>query len=413
MIKEEYDIAVIGGGPAGMMAAGTAAQKGARVILLEKNSRPGRKLLITGKGRCNITNAEHDTGQFIEAFGKNGKFLYSGLHAFSVEDTIRFFNDRGLATRVERGRRVFPETDRSEDVLSILFQYLKEGKVSVRTNTVVSGFKNKNNTIEAIQFDRGEVRAGQYILCTGGLSYPSTGSSGDGLKWAKELGHTLIKCKPGLVPVKIKEEWVKELQGLSLKNVRISLFQKSKMDDRFGEALFTHEGLSGPIILDLSKRISELIDQDGLTLHVDYKPALEYNKLDERIQRDFKQDNKKMFKNCLSGLLPKKMIPIIIRLSGIDPVKPVHNITRDERKKLTALLKEMIFHVRGLGGYDKAVITIGGIALPQIDPRTMRSRIIENLFFAGEIIDLDGPTGGYNLQVCWSTGYLAGASAVS
>jgi predicted Rossmann fold flavoprotein len=409
-----YDTAVIGGGPAGMMAAGAAAQNGSRVVLIEKNDRTGKKLLITGKGRCNITTAETDPKNIARAFGKNGKFLYSALHAFSVNDTIAFFNERGLPTKVERGQRVFPVSDHAQDVLHVLTAFLKEHKVKLMNNCTVTRLVKKENFIEKIKTTNGDVQAKQYIICVGGLTYPSTGSSGDGYKWAKELGHSVTPPHPSLVPVRTKELWVKELQGLSLKNVRISVYQDNKkQDSRFGEALFTHDGLSGPIILDMSQKIGGLLKHGKVELRLDLKPALEYPKLDVRIQRDFQKNSNKMFKNSLNDLLPRKMIAVIIKLSGIDPDQIVNKITKEERNKLLHLLKELTFNVYSLYGFNKAIATAGGIKLKELDPKTMRSEIIDNLYFAGEIIDLNGPTGGYNLQMCWSTGYLAGKSAFS
>jgi predicted Rossmann fold flavoprotein len=416
MQSNQYDIAVIGGGPAGMMAAGAAAENGSKVILIEKNDKPGRKLLLTGKGRCNITCDEKDRTFFIEAFGKKGEFLYPALHAFGIEDTIRFFNKRGLQTKVERGRRVFPSSNRASDVLRVLLDFLKENKVKVLSNCMVKKMVKKGTSIEKIMTSKGEISVKKYILCAGGLAYPSTGSSGEGLKWAKEVGHNIIAPSPALTPVKVKEPWIKELQGLNLKNVRLTVYQKrtsgqnKKQDERFGEALFTHEGLSGPIVLDMSKKIGELLKSGPIELKIDFKPALEYPKLDARLQRDFKEKINKMFKNSLEDLLPKKLIPVIVRLSKIDPAKKVNNITREERNNLLHLLKELKVTAASLAGFEKAVATAGGIDLKEIDSRTMKSRLIDNLYFAGEIIDLDGPTGGYNLQMCWSTGFLAGKS---
>lgn len=399
MRSNHYDIAVIGAGPAGMMAAGIAAQNGARVVLIEKNDKPGKKLLITGKGRCNITQAENDISSFCEAFGKKGKFLYTALQTFGVEDTINYFNKRGIETKVERGNRVFPISDKASDVLEVLLNFLKQNKVKIVNNCSAS---------------RGDISAEKYILCTGGRAYPSTGSSGAGYKWAKELGHTIIKPTRALVPVKIKESWIKRLQGLSLRNARISVYQQSKkQDERFGEALFTHEGMSGPIILDMSKKIGELLKNGPVELRIDLKPALNFPKLDARIQRDFKEKSNKIFKNSLDDLLPKLLIPVIIDLSGIHPEKKVNNITKEERNKLLHLLKELTLQVTSILGFDKAVVTSGGVDLKEVDPRTMRSKLIDNLYFAGEILDLDAPTGGYNLQMCWSTGYLAGFTAAT
>jgi predicted Rossmann fold flavoprotein len=411
-VERIYDIAVIGAGPAGMIAAGTAAENGAKVVLIEKNDKPGRKLLITGKGRCNITNAEYDIACFAQAFGKKGKFLYSALQTFGVEDTIRFFYQRGLKTKVERGRRVFPVSDKASDVLQVLLNFLKDNKVALLNNCSVTKLVKKGSSIEKIKTSKGEIIADKFILCTGGLSYPATGSSGQGYRWAEELGHSIIKPLPALVPIKTKESWIKKLEGLSLRNVSISIFQQHrKQDERFGEALFTSEGMSGPIILDLSKKACELFHKGPVELQIDLKPALDFPQLDARLLRDFQKMHNKMFKNCLDELLPKKLIPVIINLSGIDPEKKANSITKEERKKILHLLKELKVNVASVHGFEKAVVTAGGVDLKEIDPRAMRSRMIENLYFCGEIIDLDAPTGGYNLQMCWSTGFLAGKSS--
>ncbi|MFH1576526.1 MAG: NAD(P)/FAD-dependent oxidoreductase [Candidatus Margulisiibacteriota bacterium] len=412
MTNPRYDIAVIGGGPAGMLAAGMAAQNGAKVILLEKNEQLGKKLLLSGKGRCNITTAEEDPTTVIEAFGKNGKFLYSALHEFSVQDTINFFNQLGVATKIERGQRVFPVSDQALDVLRALTNWLKEQKVRVVTGCTVIKLVKVGSQIEKVKSSRGDFFAGKFIITTGGQAASFTGSSGDGYAWAKKLGHQIVPPVPSLVPVRTKDAWVKDLQGLSLKNVRISIYQSlKKHDERFGDALFTHFGLSGPIILDMSKKIGTLLANGSVELRIDLKPALDFPQLDARIQRDLKKMSNKAFKNSLAELLPQKLIPVIVRMSGIDPEKKANNITKEERNKLLHLLKELRTHVSSLLGHEKAIVTAGGIELKELDPRTMRSKLINNLYFAGEIIDLDGPTGGYNLQMCWSTGYLAGTSA--
>lgn len=405
-----YDLIVIGGGPAGMMAAGVAAENGAKVLLLEKNDRLGIKLLITGKGRCNITNAELNTKNLVDIFGKNGRFLFSALNKFSNQDIINFFNSRGLDTKIERGKRVFPQGDSSLDVLAVLKNYLAEGHVKIQTKTQIKSIIKKDNLISKIILaDKSELQAKKYIIATGGKSYPMTGSSGDGYIWLKNLGHSIINPIPALSPILTKEKLVKELEGLSLKNVNINVYQNNKkIDWRFGEALFTSDGLSGPIILDMSKNIGLALKQGEVKLEIDYKPSLDFKTLDKRLQNDFIRSNNKLFKNSLDDLLPKKLIPLIIKLSDINPEKKANAITKDERKKLIHLLKNFELNVKALYGFNKAIVTAGGVSLKELDPQTMQSKIIKNLYLAGEILDLDGPTGGYNLQVCWSTGYLAG-----
>jgi len=409
---ERYDLAVIGAGPAGMMAALRASECGARVVILEKNASPGIKLLMTGKERCNITNAETDARKFAEAFGRNGKFLLSALNRFGVEETIDFFHKNNVRTKIERGNRVFPESDKARDVQEVFLRLIKKNGIPLRTGSSVKKIIHTNDEIEKVVLDKGEVRAANYLICTGGLSYPRTGSTGEGYKWAKDMGHTVIEPQPALTPVLVKEKWVKDLEGLSLKNVNISVHQDNrKRDDRFGEALFTFNGLSGPIVLDMSKSIGKLLSKGLTELVIDFKPALEPGVLDMRIMRDLEENKKKAIKNILAGLLPQKLIPVVLELLKIDPEKKGHSITKEERRSLRMILKEFPLTVTGLLGFGKAIITTGGINLKEVDPRTMRSKLIRNLYFAGEVLDLDGPTGGYNLQVCWSTGYLAGENA--
>ncbi len=410
---EKYDLAIIGAGPAGMMAALRASECGARVLLLEKNHMPGIKLLMTGKERCNLTNAEADARYFADKFGKKGKFLLSALYNFGVNETTDFFNKNGLKTKIERGGRVFPQSDRSRDVQELFLRLLERNHVTVLTNCKIEKISRTQNRIESIILDNTEeIRAKNYLISTGGCSYPQTGSTGDGYTWAKQMGHTIVKPGPALTPVLVKEYWVKELEGLSLKNVRISIYQNNKkMDDRFGEAIFTGNGLSGPIILDMSKSIGEIITNGKTDLMIDFKPALETHILDKRILRDLENGKNKSIRNILADLLPKTLIPVILKSAGILPDKKGHSITKEERKKLLSLLKNFPFTIKSLLGFKKAIITAGGINLKEINPKNMQSKKIDNLYFAGEIIDLDGPTGGYNLQVCWSTGYLAGENA--
>ncbi|MBT4849606.1 NAD(P)/FAD-dependent oxidoreductase [Candidatus Parcubacteria bacterium] len=407
-----YDLIVIGGGPAGIMAAGQAASKGAKVLLLEKNNRLGIKLVITGKGRCNITNAEFDTKNLVEKFGKKGRFLFYALSTYTNKDIIDFFESRKLPTKVERGNRVFPVSDSSLDVLDILTDYLAKNKVEVRKNIQVKSIVTKDKEIEKIVLqDKTELKAKKYLIATGGKSYPMTGSSGDGYKWLQKMGHTIVDTIPSLTPLFIKESFIKELEGLSLKNVSINIYQNNKkIDSRFGEALFTANGLSGPIILDMSKNIGIALKNGPVKLSIDYKPSLDFKTLDKRVQGDFEKTANKQFKNSLGDLLPRKLIPLIIELSDIDPDKKTGDINKEERKKLLHLLKNFELNIKSLHGFNKAIVTAGGVHLKEVDPKTMQSKIIKNLYLAGEVLDLDGPTGGYNLQSCWSTGYVAGSN---
>jgi hypothetical protein len=419
--REKFDVAVIGGGPAGMMAAGRAAEKGAQVVPVEKNESLGKKLLITGKGRCNLTQAQFDLKEMISQYGKNGKFLFSSLAEFGSREVMKFFEDRKVPVKTERGGRVFPVSNKSYDVLRIMEEYLKKNKVKIMFGSEIVGFEGDGKKIKGVKLrhEKGKpgnriVSAEKFILCTGGKSYPLTGSTGDGYQWAKDLGHTITAPAPALVPIKTRKTWVGEVQGLSLKNVEIKLMQNNKVQDsRFGEMLFTHFGLSGPIVLDISKKAGQLLEKGEVAISIDLKPALTLDQLDARIQRDFAMSGKKDFVNYLPELLPQKMIAVMINLSGIDPRKKINLVTGAERKKLTGLLKDLRLTADGTAGFAQAVVTSGGVNLKEVDSKTMRSRIVDNLFFAGEILDVDGPTGGYNLQICWSTGYAAGTSAAN
>lgn len=422
MIKNNFDIAVIGAGPAGLIAAGRAAELGKRVLLVEKNEKPGRKLLLAGNGRCNITNAEFDLRKLVENYGENGKFLFRAFSVFGPKNVINFFKNLGLETKTEKEKKVFPLSDKSEDALKALMKYLTKNKVDIIYNSRVIGVEHRDNKIKKMILKNGEITAKNYIFCVGGKSYPSTGSTGDGFKWANDLGHQIRELSPALVPIKIEENWIRELRGLSLKNIKISVFQNPapeqtqrkigiKKYSKFGECLFTHFGLSGPIILDISKKVGELLKNGKVKISLDLKPTLDFEKLDEKIQKNFKKYQNKAFKNSLADLLPRKLIPVIIKLSNVNPEKKVNKITREERRDLAKLLKGLEMTAIKLLGFDSAIATKGGISLKEIDDKTMRSKIINNLFFAGEIIDIDGPTGGFNLQACWSTGYLAGENA--
>ncbi len=408
---EKFDIAVIGGGPTGMMSAIQASAKGARVILIEKNKYLGVKLLMTGKGRCNITN-NSSIEDIIETIGKSGRFLFSALYQFGPTDIINFFEKENVPLKTERGKRVFPQSNQARDILKILLQTLKNNKVTVRTNSQVVKITQENNLISKLVLaNKKIISADKFIVCTGGKSYPLTGSTGEGYKWLKKLGHTIVPLFPALTPIIIQEKIPKQLEGLSLKNVTISFWKDNKkIISQFGEAIFTSEGMSGPIIIEASKLLGSFLSAN-LQLSIDFKPGLNYEQLDKRLQKDFQKFNNKLFKNSLEELLPKKLIPIIIKLSKINPQKKVNLITKEERKKLNHLLKKFTLTIKNIAGFEKAIITSGGVSLKEVNPQTMQSKIFPNLFLAGEILDLDGPTGGYNLQICWSTGYVAGQNA--
>lgn len=409
-------VVIIGGGPAGMLSAIKSAQEGNDVTILEKMNTCGRKLLITGKGRCNITNAI-DIDEFIKNIPGNGKFLYSAFQNFNNQDIIKILEQEGVHTKVERGNRVFPTSDKSMDVLNALLKILKKLNVKIKTNTKVKEILVQENTVCGVLTENNEkIEAKKVILATGGKSYPATGSTGDGYEIVKKLGHTITEIKGSLVPLKIYEvDICKELQGLSLKNVKIHIkSENKKIYEDFGEMLFTHFGVSGPIILSASavmlryKNINELLSKQKVKLQIDFKPALTNEKLDARIQRDFEKMKNKQFKNSLNELLPQKLIPIIIEKSGINPDKQVNEITRTERLNLVALLKNFELTIKDFKEIEEAIVTAGGVSIKEINPKTMESKLINGLYFAGEIIDVDAYTGGFNLQIAYSTGYTAG-----
>lgn len=400
-------VIVIGGGPAGMMAAITAAKKHS-VTLLEGNERLGKKLFITGKGRCNVTNAK-DISEFFDFIPGNPHFLYSALYTYNNNDVMDFFDNAGLKLKVERGGRVFPDSDKSSDVISALTRELKKAGVEVKLHSKVTKWYVENGKINFVQLEDGKKFYGDhFILCTGGKSYPATGSTGIGHDLSEIAGHKITTIKPSLVPIEINEDWVKELMGLSLRNVelRIKDLNTSKvLHKKQGEMLFTHFGISGPLVLSGSRFIK---DNGKYEISIDLKPALEVSELDKRVQRDFQKNLNKDFKSSLDELLPKKIIPTIIALSNIDENKKVNSITKEERKQLVNVMKNLSFTVKGLRPIKEAIVTAGGVSTKEIDPSTMKSKIIENLSFAGELVDVDAFTGGYNVQIALSTGYLAG-----
>jgi predicted Rossmann fold flavoprotein len=409
---KHYDVIVIGGGPAGLFAAGFAARRGARVLLLEKNPRCGAKLLITGKRRCNVTHSEDDPRKFAEHFGRNGRALLTALYAFGINEVVAFFEERGVPLTIERGGRIFPQSGEAHDVLRALESFARDAGVELRTSCTVKQLQIEDRRVKALETTAGLFAAGNVVLATGGLSYPETGCTGDGYAWAGACGHRLVPPEPALVPVHLREGWTAEVRHFNLRNVRVTLtVEGKKVDERFGEAFFTSSGIGGPIILDMSSRIREALKQGEVKLLLDLKPAVATELFDKRLQRELAEHSNQDFGNSLGSLLPRDMIPIFLRLVGIDPKKKCHSVTRVERQRLLKLFKELELEVTGCEGFRRAIITSGGISLQDIDMRSMRSKQVANLFFAGEIIDLDGPTGGFNLQECWSTGYLSGINA--
>ena len=401
-------IGIIGGGPAGMMAAAMASSEETEVYLIEKNKKIGTKLYITGKGRCNITNSL-PIEDFFNFIVTNKNFLYSSFYSFTNENLIQLLADYGVETKVERGNRVFPESNKSSDIIKALKKFMEEKNVNVVLNSNVKKISKENKKFKVIT-EREKLEFDKVIIATGGVSYSMTGSTGDGLNFAREFGHNVVALKPALVPVELNEPFIKDLQGLSLKNVTLKSFNGKKLvHESFGEMIFTHFGISGPIVLTSSSYINKFKSKD-LNFEIDFKPALSDKQLDDRILKDFEIYNNKQFKNSLNDLLPQKIIPIIIDICNIEPDKIVNQITKIEREELIRAIKHMPLKFKAFRSMDEAIITSGGIKTIEINPSTMESLIIEDLFFAGEIIDVDALTGGFNLQIAFSTGFIAGSS---
>ncbi len=405
-------VLVIGGGAAGMMAAVAAAGNGAQVLLLEKNEKLGKKLFITGKGRCNITNAA-DLEDLFSAVVSNPKFLYSSFYSFTNDQVISFFEELGVQTKVERGGRVFPVSDHSSDVIRALEREMDRLGVEIRLRTEVKELIIENSTVKGVLLSSGKkMYVDAVIAATGGISYPSTGSTGDGYRFAGQCGHKVTELLPSLVPMEVKEWYARELMGLSLRNIEIRVTDgKKKLYQEFGEMLFTHYGVTGPVILSASSIVGKKLKEKELTLHIDLKPALTEEQLDKRVLREFEENHNRQFKNAVDSLFPSKLRPIMVELSGIPEEKKVHEITKEERLHFVRLIKDFTMTLSGLRGYKEAIITKGGVSVKEIDPGTMESKLVKGLYFAGEVLDLDAVTGGYNLQIAWSTGYLAGMNA--
>lgn len=407
-------VIVVGGGAAGMMAAYAAAECGHSVALFEQNEKLGKKLYITGKGRCNVTNAcERD--KFFENVVSNPKFLYSAFYDFDNKRLMELLEETGCPLKIERGERVFPVSDRASDITAAFERLLRQKKVAVYLKTAVREVEVKDGVATGVLLHNGErLVCDAVILATGGLSYPTTGATGDGHRMAGMLGHTVKECVPALVPMEILEPWCSALQGLALKNVALTMrCGTKKIWQGFGEMLFTHFGISGPLVLSASSYYARCKDRGQVTVTVDLKPALSAEQLDRRILRDFEQNLNKQFKNVIGGLYPAKLTPVMIELSGIDGEKKIHEITRQERGRLIEITKGLTMQVTGLRDYNEAVITQGGVTVKEVNPSTMESKLVKGLYFAGELLDLDAVTGGYNLQIAWSTGHLAGSSAAA
>ncbi|MDD3404355.1 MAG: NAD(P)/FAD-dependent oxidoreductase [Hespellia sp.] len=405
-------VLIVGGGAAGMMAAIVSARNGHEVHLYEKNEKLGKKLFITGKGRCNITNA-CDMDTLFDSVISNSKFLYSSFYSFTNEQAIDFFEELGVHTKIERGNRVFPVSDHSSDVIGAMTREMRKLDVNIYLNSEICGVVSKDGAFSYIEEKKGKkIYGAACIVATGGISYQSTGSTGDGFRFARDAGHEVTKLYPSLVPMTVKEAYAKELMGLSLRNVQVTIYNgKKKLYEEFGEMLFTHFGVSGPLIISASSLIGPQIQKNEMKMYIDLKPALSFEQLDARVLRDFEDAKNKQFKNSIDKLFPAKLKPVMLELGGIDPEKKVNEISKEERHTFVHLIKAFPMTITGLRDYNEAIITKGGIKVKEIDPGTMESKLVSGLYFIGEVLDLDALTGGFNLQIAWSTA-AAAANAI-
>jgi predicted Rossmann fold flavoprotein len=410
-----WDLVVIGGGPAGMMAAGTASSqnKKLKVLLIEKNDSLGKKLLITGGGRCNITNAEFDTRILLSKYKKAQPFLFSPFNTFGVKESLDFFLSKGLDTKVENEKRAFPITERAQSVWDVLVENLKENKVEILSNSPVKKLEKEGGQVtEAVLENGDKIKAKKFIVATGGTSRPETGSTGDGFKWLKDLGHKVLDSDASLVPISIKDSWVKKLSGVTLTDIKLSLFQDGeKQKSEKGKILFTHFGISGPTVLNMSKDVGELLKYGEVFIELDLLPKENYGTLNEKLQELFKTENKKMIKNSLGSLIPTSLVPIVIEKAGVSGDTFNNSVTREGRISLVQNIKHLKMEVSGLLGKEKAIVSSGGVDLSEVDFKTMRSRLFDNLYIVGDVLNVDRPSGGYSLQLCWTTGYVAGKDA--
>ncbi len=412
----DWDVVVVGGGPAGMMAGLTAAQNGARVILIEKNQTLGKKLLITGGGRCNVTNAEFDDRKFLAKFKDNDKFLFSAFDKWNVKKTLEFFNNRNMPTKIENEQRVFPVSDSAQSVWDVLVNEMKKHKVTILSDSPVTGIilsDEEKLVVGVTLYNKKEIRGRSVIIATGGTSRPETGSTGDGYKWLSKIGHTVSEPVASLVPIAVKDKWIKNLAGVSLNDIKISLFQNNILQEKvLGKVLFTHVGVTGPTILNMSKSIGELLKYGPVVVSLDLLPTLNYGDLNLKLQEIFHTNATKKFKNSLGSLVPGAMASVIVQLSGINPDIICNAVSREQRLALVKLLKGVPLHVDKLLGLDKAVVSSGGVDLREVDFKTCASRLYPNLYLIGDVLNIDRPSGGYSLQLCWTTGFVAGNSAV-
>lgn len=412
-----WDVVVIGGGPAGMIAAGRAAELGRSVLLLEKNPSLGKKLLITGGGRCNVTNNKSDVRTMLAKYKGSDKFLFSAFSQFAVSETLDFFNRRGMATKEENEGRIFPVSDKAQSVWNVLERYMRENEVKIRTRAEVADVtldKNTGNMRIRLkgQLSGEEISAKACIVATGGTSHPETGSTGEGFIWLKKLGHKIIKSEASLVPVELKDEWAKKLGGVTLDNIRLTVFRnKEKQDAKIGKLLFTHFGISGPTVLNMSKNIGELAQYGEVTIILDLFPKLDGGALRKKLQELLVSESNKMLKNTLSKLIPSALVGALLKISEISGETANHSVRSEDRKKLTTLMKTVPLNVKGLLGAEKAIVSSGGVALEEVNFKTMQSRLVPNLYIVGDALNIDRPSGGYSLQICWTTGYVAGSNS--
>lgn len=412
MNEKVWDVIVIGGGPAGMMSAGRAAERGKKVLLIEKNDTLGKKLLITGGGRCNVTNAELNNRKLLEKFRDNGKFLFSPFSEWSVQNTLDFFNTRNMPTKEEAEKRVFPVSNKSQSVWDVLVKYIKDNNVTILSNSSVNDFVLEDKKIIGVKLNKEIILGKSFVLATGGSSRPETGSTGDGFKWLSRIGHTVIEPVPSLVPIATKDVWTKRVAGVSLENIKLTITQNDEKQNIVkGKILFTHIGISGPTVLNISKDVGELLKYGDVKILLDLLPDYDHAKLNLTLQEIFKENDKKQLKNSLSTLLPSTLIPVVLELSNIEAEIKCNSITREMRMNLISIFKNVPINVDSLLGEDKAIVSSGGISLDEVDFKNMSSRIYSNLFIVGDVLNIDRPSGGYSLQLCWTTGFVAGENA--